>query len=219
MRIVVVIAMLLSLVPVVLTLLYKIPSVKPVSTLMVTRLISGQTVDRQWREFSEISPLLVHSVVMSEDGQFCSHDGVDWAELNSVVEDALEGGSPRGASTLTMQLAKNLFLWNSRSYIRKVIELPMALWIDLVLPKKRIMEIYLNIAEWDEGVFGAESASQRYFKKSVGRLSRRQAALLTVTLPNPRNRNAAKPSKRMIRVASIIERRAKIAGDYVKCLK
>lgn len=209
----------LALIPVLLTLVYKIPSIQPVSTLMAARYISGQTVNRDWKAIDSISPLLVHSVVMSEDGQFCNHDGVDWAELNSVVEDALEGGSPRGASTLTMQLAKNLFLWNSRSYVRKILELPLAFWVDLVLSKKRIMEIYLNIAEWDDGVFGAESASQIYFKRSAKRLNRRQAALLTVTLPNPKQRHAGKPNKRMVRVSRIIEKRAKIAGSYVKCLK
>lgn len=215
----VLLAFVLGLIPVLATLVYKVPSIKPISTLMAARYVTGKPVSREWLALDSISPVLIHSVVMSEDGQFCNHSGVDWAELNSVVEDALEGGRARGASTLTMQLAKNLFLWSSRSYLRKVIEIPIALWIDLVLDKRRIMELYLNIAEWDEGVFGVESASQTYFGRSAQALSRRQAALLTVTLPNPKARSARRPSKRMNRVARIVERRAKIAGSYVHCLK
>jgi len=197
----------LIILPLALSLLYRIESVHPVSTLMLSRYATLNPVERQWKNLEEIAPVLVQSVIMSEDGQFCFHRGVDWAALNSVIDEALEGEKARGASTLTMQTAKNLFLWTSRSYLRKGLELPLALWLDLVLSKKRIMEIYLNIAEWDTGVFGVEAASRTYFKKSASRLTRRQASLLTVTLPNPRGRNAAKPSRRMNKVAKIVERR------------
>jgi len=209
----------LIILPLALSLLYRIESVHPVSTLMLSRYATLNPVERQWKNLEEIAPVLVQSVIMSEDGQFCFHRGVDWAALNSVIDEALEGEKARGASTLTMQTAKNLFLWTSRSYLRKGLELPLALWLDLVLSKKRIMEIYLNIAEWDTGVFGVEAASRTYFKKSASRLTRRQASLLTVTLPNPRGRNAAKPSRRMNKVAKIVERRAKRSGAYVKCVK
>jgi len=156
---------------------------------------------------------------MSEDGKFCSHNGVDWDALTSVIDGALEGEKTRGASTLTMQTVKNLFLWNSRSYLRKGLEIPLALWFDLVVPKKRILEIYLNIAEWDEVVFGAEAASRLYFKKPSNKLTYRQSSLLAATLPNPRNRDAARPNRRMIRLAKIVERRAKASRAYIGCVK
>ncbi len=156
---------------------------------------------------------------MSEDGQFCFHRGVDWGELNAVIDDALDGEKTRGASTLPMQVAKNLFLWPHRSLIRKVFEIPYALFADLVWSKRRMMEIYLNMAEWDEGIFGIEAASQHYFKRPASRLTRSQAALLTVTLPNPAKRNPAKPSRALSKLARVIERRANQSGAYVKCLQ
>ncbi|MFK7902569.1 MAG: monofunctional biosynthetic peptidoglycan transglycosylase [Nitratireductor sp.] len=209
----------LVLLPFVLSLLYKFNFINPVSTLMLGRYASLQKVERTWVPLEDIAPVLRNSVIMSEDGKFCAHNGVDWAALNTVIDSALEGEKTRGASTLTMQSVKNLFLWNSRSYIRKGLEVPLALYFDAVLSKRRIMEIYLNIAEWDEGVFGIEAASQKYFKRSAKKLSAKQASLLTVTLPNPVGRNAAKPTKSMRRVANIVAKRARQAGAYVKCLK
>jgi monofunctional biosynthetic peptidoglycan transglycosylase len=174
--------------------------------------------DRQWVEFENISPVLVQSVMMSEDGQFCSHNGVDWVQMNNVIEDALDGESTRGASTIPMQTAKNLFLWNGRSFIRKGLELPLALGSNFIWSKKRLMEIYLNIAEWGPGIYGIEAAARYHFKVSAAKLSRRQAALLAVSLPNPITRVASKPAKGMKRLASLIERRAKGSGYYIKCL-
>ena len=112
---------------------------------------------------------LVRAVIAAEDQRFCSHRGVDWIELNSVLED--EDGPSRGASTLTMQTAKNVFLWPGRSYLRKALEIPLALAIDLAWPKQRVIEVYLNVAEWGEGLFGAEAAAQRYFSKPAARLT------------------------------------------------
>ena len=210
----------LLLLPVVLTLLYAVPFVRPVSTLMLADLVRFQGYAREWRSLDEISDVLKHSVIMSEDGQFCSHHGVDLGELKGVVQDALEGESPRGASTLTMQLAKNLFLWPSRSYVRKVLELPLAVMMDLILSKRRILEIYLNIAEWGpDNVYGIEAASRLRFKTGADALTRRQAALLAVSLPNPVERNAAKPSSGMTRVARVVERRARASGAYVACVE
>ena len=208
-----------GIVPATLGLLYRADFMHPVSTPMLARWITGREVDRRWVGMDDIAPVLVHSVIMSEDGQFCGHRGVDWVELNAVISDALEGEKARGASTITMQTAKNLFLWNGRSYVRKVIEIPLAIYLDVVLSKKRIMEIYLNVAEWDVGVFGIEAASQHYFGRPASKLSRRQAALLTVTLPNPAARNPARPSGGLNRLAGRIERRAAKAGGYVGCVK
>ncbi|MEZ5871286.1 MAG: monofunctional biosynthetic peptidoglycan transglycosylase [Nitratireductor sp.] len=205
--------------PAVLGVIYRIEPVRPVSTLMLGQWLSGGSVDRRWVEIDDVAPVLVHSVIMSEDGQFCGHHGVDFKELNAVISDALDGEKPRGASTITMQTAKNLFLFNSRSILRKAAEIPIAIYLDVVLPKKRIMEIYLNIAEWGDGVFGVEAAAQKYFKRPASQLSARQAALLTVALPNPFVRNPAKPGSGMRRLASLIERRAAKAGGYVGCVK
>jgi monofunctional biosynthetic peptidoglycan transglycosylase len=208
-----------GLVPASLGLMYRAEFIHPVSTPMLARWLTGRSVDRRWVEIDDISPVLVHSVIMSEDGQFCRHRGVDWVELNAVISDALDGEKPRGASTIPMQTAKNLFLWSGRSYFRKGIEIPLAIYLDAVLSKKRIMEIYLNIAEWDKGVFGIEAAAKHYFGRSASQLSARQAALLTVTLPNPADRNPARPSAGLNRLARLIERRAAKAGGYVGCVK
>jgi monofunctional biosynthetic peptidoglycan transglycosylase len=208
----------LAVLPYVLILVYKLDFVHPVSTLMLWDLATLKGYDRQWVEFEYISPVLVQSVMMSEDGQFCSHGGVDWVQMNGVIQDALEGESTRGASTIPMQTAKNLFLWNGRSFIRKGLELPLALGADLVWSKRRLMEIYLNIAEWGPGIYGIEAAARHHFKVPASKLTRRQAALLAVSLPNPITRVASKPAKGMKRLASLIERRARGSGDYIKCL-
>jgi monofunctional biosynthetic peptidoglycan transglycosylase len=209
----------LAALPFVLTFLYILPFIHPVSTLMLKDLATLQGYDRQWVSLEEVAPALLHSIVMSEDGQFCSHYGVDLRELGAVIDDAMAGEATRGASTITMQTVKNLFLWHRPlGTVRKVIELPMAVYFDLVVPKHRIMEIYINIAELGPNTYGAEAAARRHFGKSAKNLSRREAALLTAALPNPILRNPAKPSAGMRRIATIIERRAQKAGDYVKCL-
>ncbi|UVC12084.1 monofunctional biosynthetic peptidoglycan transglycosylase [Rhizobium sp. TH2] len=208
----------IALLPFALILLYAVDFVRPVSTLMLWDLVTLQGYDRQWVEFEDIAPVLVQSVMMSEDGQYCSHYGVDVVQLRGVVEDALEGESTRGASTIPMQTAKNLFLWNGRSFVRKGLELPLALGADAVWSKKRLMEIYLNIAEWGPGIYGVEAAARHHFKTSAKNLNRKQAALLAVSLPNPITRVASKPSRGMSRLANLIQRRARGSGDYIKCL-
>ncbi|MCV9966216.1 monofunctional biosynthetic peptidoglycan transglycosylase [Pararhizobium sp. BT-229] len=212
------IAVAIILLPYVLILLYMPSFVHPISTLMLRDLVFLRGYDRQWVSFDEISPNLVQSVMMSEDGQFCIHDGIDWVQMRGVVTDALEGESTRGASTIPMQTAKNLFLWNGRSFIRKGMELPLALAADFFWSKRRMMELYLNVAEWGPGIYGAEAAAQHHFGVSAAKLSRRQAALLAVSLPNPIDRNAGKPGRGLRRLASLIERRAGRSGEYIKCL-
>jgi monofunctional biosynthetic peptidoglycan transglycosylase len=208
-RIVVVIV----LIPVVLTPVYL--AGHPVSTLMLYERLTGP-VHRDWVDFDQIAPVLVASVMMSEDGKFCSHSGVDWGEMNKVLDDT--DGRPRGASTIPMQTVKNLFLWTSRSYVRKALEIPLAIYGDLIWSKRRTMEIYLNIVEWGPGIFGAEAAAQHYFKRSAKALTAGQAALLAVTLPNPDVRNPGRPSRRMRALATVVAARAAQAGDYIGCL-
>ena len=210
---------LVALVPVALVLLYLPSVVHPISTLMAKDLVTLSGYDRRWVALDDISPRLVHAVMMSEDGQFCSHRGIDLGEMRAVVNDFLAGEAARGGSTITMQTAKNLFLWHGRSYIRKAVELPYAVYMDMVMPKRRIMEIYLNIAEWGPGIYGAEAAAQHHFGKPSRDLTARQAALLAVTLPNPYTRNPAKPGPGLNRLASTIDRRAGHAGGYNHCLK
>ncbi|WP_245408386.1 monofunctional biosynthetic peptidoglycan transglycosylase [Zhengella mangrovi] len=211
-------AVAVAVLPVLLTLIYLLPFVHPVSTLMIGDLAKLKSYERQWVELEDVAPVLVHSVIMSEDGQFCGHYGVDFAELNKVIDDALDGEEVRGASTITMQVVKNLFLWPGRSYVRKALEIPMAIMFDAIVPKWRIMEIYLNIAELGDGIYGVEAASQKQFGRSAAKLSARQAALLTASLPNPYVRIPSKPSRAMQRVARVIERRARKAGGYVGCV-
>ncbi|MGV3550464.1 monofunctional biosynthetic peptidoglycan transglycosylase [Rhizobium sp.] len=211
-------AAIIILAPYVLILLYAIDFVRPVSTLMLWDLATLKGYDRRWVEFEDISPVLVQSVMMSEDGQFCAHFGVDVRQLKGVVQDALDGEATRGASTIPMQTAKNLFLWNGRSFVRKAMELPLAIGADAVWSKKRLMEIYLNIAEWGPGIYGIEAAAQYHFKTSAAKLSKKQAALLAVSLPNPITRVASKPSRGMNRLANLIQRRANASGEYIKCL-
>jgi len=190
------------------TLLVAYRFVPPVSTLMLSRTLTAEPVDRVYKPLTLISPLLVASVIASEDARFCAHDGVDWQALSEVLDKAKGREPSRGASTLTMQTAKNLFLWNSRSFLRKGIEIPLALMIDAVWPKRHILEVYLNIAEWGDGIFGAEAAAQHYFGKSAGALDRYQAALLATALPNPRHRDAGHPTGLQRRLARTIVRRA-----------
>lgn len=191
--------------------------VPPVSTPMLARWALLKPVERQWVPLSRISTNLQHAVIMGEDARFCRHRGVDWGALREVMED--EDGPARGASTVTMQTAKNLFLWNARSYVRKGVEIPLAMAIDFAWPKRRVLEVYLNIAEWGEGLYGAEAAARRYFGRSASDLTPRQAALLVAALPNPRARDARKPQGRYARLAASVERRAKGAGQWVDCLK
>lgn len=209
---------LLAAIPVVLTPIYAIRAVHPVSTLMLTDHFTFKPMLRDWVPIDDIAPVLAYSVLMSEDGQFCNHDGIDWGEMRGVVEDALAGEETRGASTIPMQSVKNLFLWGGRSYIRKGLEAPLALYYDLMLSKRRIMEIYLNIVEWDTGVYGIQAASQHYFGRDASKLTASQAALLAVTLPAPGARNPARPDHTMRALAARVQRLAKRSGAYVDCL-
>jgi monofunctional biosynthetic peptidoglycan transglycosylase len=207
-----------AMLPLALTLVYAVPGTRPVSTLMLADLATFNGYDRRWMSLDDIGSPIANAVLMSEDGQFCNHRGIDWGALNEVVKDAMAGQASRGASTIPMQTVKNLYLWNGRSYVRKGLELPLAVYFDLVLSKRRIMEIYLNIAEWGPGIYGAEAAAQHHFGKPARSLSARQAALLAVTLPNPIARDPARPGSGMNRLAARVERLARRSGGYVQCL-
>ena len=209
-RITVLIVLGLLLVPYLLTLLYR--TGHPVSTLMLWRQLTGAPMTRQWVDFSEISPALPRTVVASEDAKFCSHHGIDWDSVQDVLADAEDGDVTRGGSTITQQVAKNLFLWQGRSYVRKALEFPLAMWVDAVLSKQRILEIYLNIAEWGPGgQFGAEAGSRYAFGRSAADLTAREAALMASILPNPVKRSARKPGPGVRRLAGTYMARARVA--------
>jgi monofunctional glycosyltransferase len=183
----------LIMTPLLLSALYTV--VPPVSTLMLARWTTFRSVERDWVALEDISPHLPRAVIASEDGGFCRHWGVDWGAVREVIEEASEDWPERGASTISMQLVKNLFLWPGLGYIRKPIEIVLAHWIELTWSKRRIMEVYLNIAEWGpNGVFGAEAGARRAFGKSARGLSAREAALMVAALPNPIIRNPARPT-------------------------
>ena len=184
----------------------------PVSTLMAWRSLRGAPMHREWIDLAAMSPSLPRSVVAAEDAHFCKHHGIDWGALREAIDDAQEDGTPfRGASTITQQVAKNLFLWQGRDFVRKALEFPLALWIDFVLPKARILEIYLNIAELGpQGQFGVEAASA--FGKSAANLSAREAALLASILPNPVKRSARTPGPGVRRLAGTYVARAQASS-------
>tara|TARA_R110002073_G_scaffold309792_1_gene480240 strand:- start:667 stop:1560 length:894 start_codon:yes stop_codon:yes gene_type:complete len=190
----------------------------PVSSLMLWRMVQGQGITRYWTPLEQFSPNLVDAVLSSEDGRFCLHQGVDWQAVEIVLDDLIDGGNPRGASTLTMQTVKNLFLWPSRSYLRKALEIPLALYADLFWSKRRIAEIYLNVAEWGPGLYGAEAAARRYFGKTAARLSMREASLLATALPNPLARNPRQPSAAHARLARTVEARARKSAGLFSCV-
>lgn len=212
-----VVALLLAL-PYGLTVLYSV--VNPVSTLMLWRSLTGQRVEHQFVPLARMSPGLPLAVLVAEDGRFCSHHGVDFTEINNAIENAEGLDDLRGGSTITQQLAKNLFLWPGRSFVRKGLEFPLALWIDLILSKRRVLELYLNIAEWGpDGEFGAEAGARRAFGRSAEGLSRYQAALLAAMLPNPVTRDAKKPGPGLRRLAGLYEGRAVRSPEAAICVK
>ena len=193
---------------------------RPVSTVMLWRWITGARVERLYAPLANISPRLALSVIAAEDGRFCTHHGVDLAEIRDALSDADSLDDLRGGSTITQQVAKNLFLWPGRSFVRKGLEFPLALWIDLVLGKRRVLEIYLNIAEWGpNGEFGVEAGSRYAFGKSARDLAASQAALLAAVLPNPHDRDAHRPGPGLQRLAGLYVSRAARAPDAANCLR
>ena len=189
----------------------------PISALMAWRYLSGGPMSRQWTDLGAMSPWLPRSVVAAEDAKFCSHHGIDWGALREVIDDAEDGEVTRGGSTITQQVAKNLFLWPGRSVIRKALEFPLALWIEWVLPKQRILEIYLNIAELGPtGQFGAQTGAIYAFGHPASALSQREAALLAAILPNPVRRSARNPGPRVRRLALTYVARGQ-ASELQRC--
>lgn len=190
----------------------------PITPVMAVEKLRGHTLRHQWLPLKDMSPQLPLAAIASEDGRFCAHWGVDWSAVNEAIKEGGGFGAFRGASTIPMQTAKNLYLWSGRSYVRKAIEVPLAYAMSLLWTKARMMEVYLNVAQFGPGIFGVEAASRYYFHKSAANLTRHEAVLLVAALPNPRFRNPARPSRRMLLVTRAVERRLPIMVARTGCL-
>ncbi|MGA9409289.1 MAG: monofunctional biosynthetic peptidoglycan transglycosylase [Roseobacter sp.] len=161
-----------------------------------------------WVSIEDIAPVMARSVVAAEDANFCTHWGFDMVAIREAIED----GGTRGASTLSQQTVKNLYLWHGRTYLRKALEALMTPALEAMWPKQRIVEVYLNIAEFDTGVFGVKAAAQHYFGVDPKELSAVQAARLAAILPNPKGRSASKPS-------NFVQRRARSIADGAETIR
>ena len=165
--------------------------------------VSGERPQRKWLPLRRISPQLQIAVIASEDQLFPDHYGFDLKMIAEAIEEP--ASRRRGASTISQQVVKNLYLWRGRSYVRKLVEAWLTVLVETLWPKQRILEVYLNIAEFGRGIYGAGSASERMFKKSAGRLNRKEATLLAAVLPNPKRRRADRPSAYVKQRAEEIE--------------
>lgn len=179
----------------------------PVTPLMLIRVVEGYGLTKDWVPLSRISPNLQRAVIASEDAKFCQHSGFDWKAVDNAIERNAAGLSMRGASTISMQTSKNLLLWPARNFVRKAAEAYLTVWLEAVLPKRRILELYLNEIEWGPGLYGAEAAARHYFGVSAAQLTSRQAALMATALPNPLNWRPNNPGPWMENRASTIQAR------------
>ena len=214
----IILALAVLLIPYVIAPFYRF--VDPVSTPILWRWVTGKRVARIVVPLNRIAPALRLAVIVAEDGSFCRNRGVDLGAIREAMQQSDELGEARGASTITQQTAKNLFLWEGRSFIRKALEFPLALWLNLVLPKRRVLEIYLNIAQWGpNGEFGAEAGARWAFGKSARDLTSPEAAEFAAILPNPVHRSARIPSVLVRRLAALYERRSLEFSGLDTCVR
>lgn len=204
--------------PATFTLLYTVLPV-PATPLMVARLFEGEGWSHDWVPREEISPSLGFAVIAAEDNLFCAHNGFDFESLQMAWREWQAGQGTRGASTISMQTSKNLYLLPVRSLLRKGIEAYLTVYLEVLLSKPRILEIYLNIAEWAPGVYGAEAAARHHFGKPAAQLTEREAALLAAVLPNPRRWSASQPTSYIASRASTLQRRIHQLGPLLDCAR
>jgi monofunctional biosynthetic peptidoglycan transglycosylase len=195
--------------------------VDPVSTPMLWRWATGGRVERTFVPIGHIAPTLPLTVILAEDASFCHNHGIDLSGVREALQQADEDiAEARGGSTITQQTAKNLFLWQGRSFVRKALEIPLAIWINLVLPKRRVLEIYLNIVEWGpRDQFGAEAAARWAFGKSAHDLTAEESGELAAILPNPFRRSARTPNALVRRLAGVYESRAATYPAQDACIR
>ena len=191
---------------VVMTALYQVLPV-PVTWLMLVRAVQGHGIHKDWAPIGNISPLLVRAVIAAEDTRFCEHDGFDWVEIRKAIDEWRRGGDLRGASTISNQVARNVFLWPSRDLFRKGLEAWFTLLIEAFWDKERIVEVYLNVAEWGPGIYGAEAAARHHFGKPAAELGQREASLLAAVLPSPLRWSPAQPGEYTANYAARIRTR------------
>lgn len=177
----------------------------PTTLLMGLRVLEGEGIDYRWRPLERISPRLTEAVIASEDARFCSHRGFDIQAIEQAMERNRRGGRLRGGSTISQQTAKNVFLWPGRGWVRKGLEAGYTVLIETFWSKRRIIEVYLNVAEWGPGVYGAEAAAQYWFRKSAADLTASEAARLAAILPSPRRYQAANPGPYVRRRAARVQ--------------
>ena len=185
----------------------------PTTFLMVRDRVQGTPVYRTWVDLSEINPSMPRAVIAAEDARFCEHRGFDMEAIEKAMEANEKGKKLRGGSTISQQTAKNAFLWPGRTMVRKGVEAYFTALIELIWGKPRIMEVYLNVAEFGRGVFGVEAASRHYFKKSARDLNRQEAARLAAILPQPIKRDAASPGRYTRRYAGRIKARTRVVAN------
>ena len=191
-----------------LVLLYRV--IDPPLTPVMVRAAFTHGLAKDGVPLERIAPALVRAVIAAEDARFFEHGGIDWQAVRRAREyNARHGNEPRrGGSTITMQCARNVFLWQGKSYVRKALEAGIAYVLEIAWGKRRILEVYLNVIEWGPGIFGAEAAARTYFGVPAAALSPRQAALLAAALPNPQRWNPSQPSRWLAGRSAVIERRA-----------
>ncbi len=182
----------------------------PTTVNMAIRMFEGEELARRWVPLEEISPHLVRAVIAAEDSRFCLHSGVDLEALGDALDEREKTGRVRGASTLTQQTAKNVFFWNGGGYARKGGEAWMATFIDGIWGKRRVMEVYLNVAEWGDGIFGAEGAARLRFGKHAKDLTEREAALLAAVLPSPNKWRVDPPGPYVQQRAGTLQARMRV---------
>lgn len=185
----------------------------PPTWLMIGQAVKGEGLDYRWRGLNDISPHLVTSAIAAEDATFCAHKGFDMEAIEKALKSNERGGRVRGGSTISQQTAKNVFLWPSRDWVRKGLEAGYTVLIETVWGKRRIMEMYLNVAEFAPGVYGAEAASRRLFGVSARDLTPVQAARLAAVLPSPRRYSADRPGPYVRRYSASIRARARVVRN------
>ncbi len=192
----------------------------PATPLMLIRMAErGETIRYDPQPLSAMPASLVRAVIASEDGRFCLHQGIDMGAVQEALDDYEETGRLRGASTITMQVARNLFLWPGGGFVRKGLEAPLALALDAVWPKRRIIEVYLNIAEMGPGLFGAEAAARQHFGVPARQLNETQSARLAAILPSPNRWSAARPTTYIERRTGVIRNRiGQLAPAQLACV-
>ncbi len=205
--------MLFVILSIIWTGLYAFMPVKE-TALMGWRKVHGAEINRDWVALEEISPQLIRAVIAAEDNKFCRHYGFDLAEMKHAFDDARKGGRVRGASTITQQTAKNAFLWPGRDLARKGLEVWFTGLSEALWSKRRVMEVYLNVAEWGDGTFGAEAAAQKLFDKPARDLTAYEASLMAAVLPSPNKWSAAPPGPYVTsRAATIRARMASVRRE------